>query len=123
MKMVPLFYCDDMAAALAFYTQKLDFELLDPQASADDHVVLIIRDGAALMLTRLPLDQKPAIAANVVVDDIDALFARFTARGLDQSHRTESPVHLAPVDQSWGTREHYVTDPAGNTLRFVQWPR
>lgn len=123
MKMVPLFYCDDMAAALAFYTERLDFELLDPQASSQDLVVLLVRDGAELMLTRLPLDQKPAIAAIAIVDDVDALYARFAARGLDQSDRTESPVHLGPTDQSWGTREHYVTDPAGNTLRFVQRPR
>jgi catechol 2,3-dioxygenase-like lactoylglutathione lyase family enzyme len=123
MKMVPLFYCDDLAAALAFYTERLDFALLDPGASADDPVVLLVRDGAELMLTCLPLDQKPALAANVIVDDVDALFARFAARGLDQSHRTDSPVHLGPTDQSWGTRDYYVTDPAGNTLRFVQRPR
>ena len=120
MRMVPLFYCGDMAAALAFYTEPLDFALLDPQASADDFVVLLIRDGAELMLTRLPFDQKAAIAANVIVEDVDALFALFSARGLDQSHRSESPVHRGPVDQSWGTRDFYVTDPAGNTLRFIE---
>ncbi len=120
MRMVPLFYCDDMAAALAFYTGTLDFALLDPQASADDFVVLLVRDSAELMLTRLPLDQKAAIAANVIVDNVDVLFALFSARGLDQSHRADSPVHRGPVDQSWGTRDFYVTDPAGNTLRFVE---
>jgi len=29
-------------------------------------------------------------------------------------------VHLGPVDQTWGTREFYVTDLEGNTLRFMQ---
>jgi hypothetical protein len=29
-------------------------------------------------------------------------------------------VHEGPVDQTWGTREFYVDDPDGNTLRFVQ---
>jgi hypothetical protein len=28
-------------------------------------------------------------------------------------------VHAAPVDQTWGTREFYVSDPDGNTLRFT----
>jgi hypothetical protein len=35
-------------------------------------------------------------------------------------YRPESPVHNSPVDQTWGAREFYVNDPAGNTLRFAQ---
>jgi len=46
----------------------------------------------------------------------------WTARGLDQAHRTESLVHLGPLDQTLGTREFYVTNPLGNTLRIVQRP-
>ena len=29
-------------------------------------------------------------------------------------------VHEGPIDQTWGTREFYVDDPDGNTLRFTQ---
>lgn len=29
-------------------------------------------------------------------------------------------VHEGPINQSWGTREFYVDDPDGNTLRFTQ---
>jgi uncharacterized glyoxalase superfamily protein PhnB len=57
-------------------------------------------------------------AINVEVDDVDALFATYVARGLDPSHHPDSPVHQGPTDQTWGTRELYVTDPDGNTLRF-----
>ena len=71
------------------------------------------------MLTRLA-EQREATAAHLIVDGADALFAAWTRRGLDQSHRVESPVHVGPVDQTWGTREFYVTDPSGNTLRIVQ---
>ena len=119
MKMVPLFYVDDMAAALDFYTRLLDFELA-PWDSPDDIVVSLMRGGLELMLTALPTDQAARVNAVLLVDNADALFARWTGRGLDQSHRAESPVHLGPVDQSWGTREVYVTDPSGNTLRVVQ---
>ncbi|HET9231317.1 MAG TPA: VOC family protein [Vitreimonas sp.] len=118
MKMVPLFRCDDLAAALKFYTEVLDFQI-EPDGSADDFVVSVVRDDVELMLTRLA-EQKEATAAHLIVDDVDALFAAWMRRGLDQSHRTESPVHLGPVDQTWGTRELYVTDPCGNTLRIVQ---
>jgi hypothetical protein len=53
-----------------------------------------------------------------VVKDIDTLFNRFLARGLDTSNKIDSPVHQGPVDQTWGWREFYVTDPSGNTMRF-----
>ena len=118
MKMVPLFLVGDMPAAVDFYTRLLDFEL--PWDSPDDVVVILVRGEAELMLTSLPTDQVARVNAHLVVSDVDSVFARWTARGLDQSHRTESPVHLGPVDQSWGTREFYVTDPFGNTLRIVQ---
>ena len=56
----------------------------------------------------------------MLVDDVDSLFAAFVARGLDTSARPESPIHQAPLDQSWRTREFYVDDPSGNRLRFIQ---
>jgi len=51
---------------------------------------------------------------------VDALFAKYKDRGLDTSAKLDSPVHQGPVDQTWGRRELYVTDPDGNTLRFCQ---
>jgi catechol 2,3-dioxygenase-like lactoylglutathione lyase family enzyme len=121
MAMVPLFLVGDMPAAVAFYTNILDFEL-SPRDKPDDLVVSLTRGADELMLTGMPSDQVARTNAHLLVTDIDALFAAWTARGLDQSHRTESPVHLGPVDQTWGTREFYVTDPFGNTLRVVQRP-
>jgi catechol 2,3-dioxygenase-like lactoylglutathione lyase family enzyme len=121
MTMVPLFLVDDMPTAVAFYTRILDFTL-SPWDKPDDAVVILRRGADELMLTALPTDQKAGINAHLLVEATDALFAVWTARGLDQSHRIESPVHLGPVDQSWGTREFYITDPFGNTLRIVQRP-
>lgn len=120
MKMIPIFRCSNMEEAISFYTEILDFELKEPGASSDDWVVALINGDAELMLTSLEGDQKTGIAANVLVQDIDSLFKKYTIRGLDQSHRKESPVHLGPFNQSWGNREFYVTDADGNTLRFVQ---
>jgi catechol 2,3-dioxygenase-like lactoylglutathione lyase family enzyme len=119
MKMIPLFRCTDMKASIHFYTRILDFELFG-SVSADDWVAPLKNGDAALLLTRLEGDQKLGIAVNVLVGDVDGLFKKYTARGLNQSHRIESPVHLGPVNQTWGSREFYVTDPDGNTLRFVQ---
>lgn len=121
MRSVPLFLVGDMPEAVRFYTRILDFELARGD-SPEDFVVSLVRGGAELMLTRMPTDQVARVNAHLIVEDADALFACWTARGLDQSHRADSPVHLGPVDQSWGTREFYVTDPFGNTLRVVQRP-
>jgi catechol 2,3-dioxygenase-like lactoylglutathione lyase family enzyme len=118
--MIPIFRCTDMKKAIAFYTGILDFELKEPGASADDWVVLLANGDAELLLTSLEGDQKMGIAANVQVNDIDNLFEKYLRRGLDTSKKKESPVHQGPLDQTWGNREFYVTDPDGNTLRFLQ---
>jgi catechol 2,3-dioxygenase-like lactoylglutathione lyase family enzyme len=120
MKMIPLFRCRNMQAAIAFYTGILDFELKEPGASADDWVVLLKNGDEELMLTILEGDQQMGIAANVQVEDIDKLFEKYVQRGLDTSGRENSPVHQGPLNQSWGNREFYVTDADGNTLRFLQ---
>lgn len=120
MKMIPLFRCRNMQEAISFYTGILDFELKDPNASAEDWVVALKNGDAELNLTILEGDQKMGIAANVMVDDIDARFEKYLQRGLDISNKEDSPVHQGPLNQSWGNREFYVTDSDGNTLRFFE---
>lgn len=117
MKMIPLFRVSNMQAAVGFYTRILKFELVDGE-TPEQPVTLLSCNGAALMLTVLEGDQKPGIAALVRAKEVDRLFEEFVSRGLDTTHRIDSPVHQGPVDQIWGTREFYVTDPDGNTLRF-----
>ena len=118
--MIPLFRSTDMKSAIDFYTRILDFKLKEEGASEDDWVVLLANGDAELMLTILEGDQKIGIAANVLVEEIDSLFEKYVSRGLDTSEKKSSPVHQGPLNQSWGNREFYVTDPDGNTLRFIQ---
>ena len=120
MKMIPIFRCSDLKMSIAFYTTILDFKCKDADASPQDWVVSLKNGTAELVLTRLEGDQKIGIATNVLVTDIDTLFKKYVARGLDTSKKENSPVHQGPMNQSWGTREFYVTDADGNTLRFVQ---
>ena len=120
MKIIPLLRCKNMKEAIAFYTGILDFELKYPAASPEDWVVDLVNGDAELQLTSLEGDQNPGIAVNVRVEDVDGLFEKYLDRGLDTSNKENSPVHQGPLDQSWGTREFYVNDPSGNTLRFCQ---
>jgi catechol 2,3-dioxygenase-like lactoylglutathione lyase family enzyme len=118
MKIVPLFKCRNMKEAVAFYTGILDFELKYPETSSDDWVIDLVNAGAELQLTVLEGDYLFGSVANLWVDDVDTLFDKYLERGLDTSNKKGSPVHQGPTDQSWGTREFYVIDRDGNTLRF-----
>jgi catechol 2,3-dioxygenase-like lactoylglutathione lyase family enzyme len=119
-KTVPLIRVTNMKLALSFYTGVLDFAIAEADATENDWVILLVNGEVELMLTILEGDQKLAIATNILVNDIDSLFKKYLSRGLDTTGHYNSPVHRGPTDQSWGTREFYVTDRDGNTLRFVQ---
>lgn len=122
MKIVPVLKCRNMQESLAFYTKTLGFRLKDPGRVTDSPVIDIVHDGIELQLSTLSGDGAFGSAVNIQVDNVDELFTRFRRQGLDTSGKEDSPVHQGPVDQSWGTREFYVTDPSGNTLRFRQLP-
>lgn len=110
-----------MNQALIHYTGVLDFEITDPNDTSDSPVVDLEKEGCAIQLTVVESAQLFGSVVNVWVSDVDQLFIKYIARGLDTSKRVESPVHQGPVDQSWGRREFYVTDVDGNTLRFCQY--
>ena len=120
MKIIPLFKCRSLNDAVVFYTGILDFERKYPEEPLDIGVVDLINNGAELQLTTYESNNLFGSVANVWVDDVDSLFEKYRKRGLDTSHKKESPVHQGPLDQTWGTREFYVTDSDGNTLRFCK---
>lgn len=123
MTLIPTVRCNDIAAAVGFYTGVLDFEHQGSwPESGDPAFAIVTREGHELHLSSHSGDGIAGQAIAVLVDDAEALFSRFVANGLDTSARPDSPVHQAPLIQSWGTREFYVDDPAGNTLRFIQRP-
>ena len=118
MKIIPLLRVLNMKQAIDFYTKILDFEFKYSSVSEDDWGIDLINDKAEIKLTIAEGDQKSGIAIYVEVDEVDNLFKKYLSRGLDTSSKKESPVHQGPLTQSWGTREFYVNDPGGNTLRF-----
>lgn len=120
MKMIPLFKCRDLRQAVGFYTNVLDFRLKYPEATADDGVIDLVSEFGELQLTVYERDRLFGSVVNVWIDDVDSQFKVYVSRGLDTSDKEGSPVHQGPTDQTWGTREFYVTDIDGNTLRFCQ---
>ncbi|HEV7229354.1 glyoxalase superfamily protein [Brevundimonas sp.] len=122
MAIIPTVKCADVDRAVDFYTGVLDFRLEGRWPDHGDPGFATLTRGAdVLYLSSHSGDGVFGQAVVVVTEDLDGLFESFRARGLDPSHKPESPVHQGPLRQTWGTREFYVDDPDGNTLRFTSW--
>lgn len=123
MAFIPTLKCTRVMRSIDFYTKVLDFDLSGVYpAPADPGYAVLTRAGDELHLSSHAGDGVVGQAVIVHVPEVDALFGTFLARGLDPSGRRDSPVHRGPLDQTWGTREFYVDDPDGNTLRFTRRP-
>ena len=123
MAIIPTVRCRNMRTSLAFYTGVLDFERVDGDDDLGDPSYSVLsRDGDQLILSSHRGDGAFGQVVAVTTDNVDAVFRKFRERGLRTPGNPEAPrmVHEGPIDQSWGTREFYVDDPDGNTLRFTQ---
>lgn len=119
--LIPIFVVRDMAEAIAFHTQILDFQLAFGWPAEAPTYASLTRGADELHLVLTPGEGRYGhCSAMLLCDDVDALFARFEARGLVTPPRPDSPVHEGPLDQTWGTREVYIDDPSGNTLILQQ---
>jgi uncharacterized glyoxalase superfamily protein PhnB len=65
-----------------------------------------------LHLSSFPGDGVCGGVVFLAVDDVDVLHAELVAKGVT--------IDVAPVDQTWGSREMYVKDADGNCVRFIQ---
>jgi catechol 2,3-dioxygenase-like lactoylglutathione lyase family enzyme len=121
MQIVPVIKSSDLGRSIRFYTEVLDFERKWPEYAdreTANGVAHLVKAGAEVQLSRHAGDGVFGSLQRVYVDDVDERYETFRARGLDTTRRPESPIHTAPVDQTWGLREFSVTDPDGNGLCF-----
>ena len=121
MKIVHVIKCSDLVRSLRFYIDVLGFERKWPQyaeAEEANGVAQLAYGESEIQLSRHAGDGEFGSLNRVYVDDIDERYETFRKRGLDTTRRPESPVHTAPVDQTWGLREFAVEDPDRNGLLF-----
>ena len=113
----PVLLVADVIKAAEYYGGALGFEI--PRMWGEPpHFCIPIRDGRAVMLNQVrPGDSfRPNADYNgrydvyFDVDDADALFGEFRARGAD--------VVCEPEDMPYGMREFSVRDPDGHLLAF-----
>jgi len=117
---VPIIRITNAEAAESFYCGRLGFVIDFRYAAGPDGPVYlgVSLDGQQIHLSTFSGDSAIGTAVYFYAEDVDALFRRFQAAGLNTPGRPESPVEDGPVDQTWGMREFYVRDPDRNVLRF-----
>jgi catechol 2,3-dioxygenase-like lactoylglutathione lyase family enzyme len=119
---IPQIRCRRLVDAMDFYTRVLDFEYVEgDNPTGDGGFCVLSRGGDLLFLCSYDGGDRSVVA--IMTDNVDADFRKFRARGLHTPGDPDVPaeeVHQGPLDQTWGTREFYVRDPDGNSLRFTQ---
>lgn len=89
----PFFIVADLAAAVAFYRDMLNFEVTFQAPEQDPFFAIVLRDGAMIMLKSVGVEPLPNCErerqarwdAYLSVPDPDALSAEFASRGVSFS--------------------------------------
>jgi catechol 2,3-dioxygenase-like lactoylglutathione lyase family enzyme len=115
----PILGTRDVRRAIAFYTQKLGFELAfgaDPSKEADaehPNYVGYRCDAVEIHMQFQYEHEMGTVRLRFLVEDPDALFAELRPRGVE--------CHPNSVeDKPWGTREFALYDPDRNALTFCR---
>jgi len=113
----PQFLVDDLDRAIAYYCDKLGFEL---DFQYESFYAAVSRDGFAIHLKCAPKSamerehrkQNEHLDAYIGVQGIQGLFRELTTRGA----RVVKPLEERP----WGCTDFYVEDPDGYILCFSE---
>lgn len=119
---VPILFVRNVAAAAAFYSEKLGFEIDFLHGKppfygsvSRDHACLHLRFVHEPNFTELAAREGSLIIATIEVADVKTLFAEYEAQEVDFPQRL--------VRQAWGGLDFHVRDPDGNVISFVEFRR
>jgi len=118
---IPLLHVSTAAQAEEFYCNRLgfrrEFAHRGDETKPDPCYTGISRDGVWRHLSSFAGDGVSGGVVNLLVDNVDVLYAEFLAQGVPIAEGV--PIAGGPVDQTWGTGEMYVKDADGNCIRFM----
>lgn len=114
----PYIFVGDIENVLPFYTAGLGFDLAISEGNPA-HFAQVTRQSARLNLRRVDTpvidpgrrNAEELLSATITVDDINAIYAEFSARGVAFFQH----LHTA----QWGARTFIVRDPEGNLIMFA----
>ena len=112
---IPVLHVSNSMAAEDFYCKRLgfrrEFAHRVDDAKADPCYMGLTRDGVWLHVSSFSGDGVSGGVVNLIVENVDALHGELAEKGVR--------IDTGPVDQTWGTREMYVKDADGNSIRFI----
>src|SRR5499425_1307168 len=107
----PIIGTRDIQRAIAFYTQRLGFNLAFKDNAESPNYVGFRRDAVELHMQFQYEHEMGTIRLRVLVDDPDALHEEFGGRGVECGATRSTP---------WRTREFALRDPDGNSFTFYR---
>jgi catechol 2,3-dioxygenase-like lactoylglutathione lyase family enzyme len=121
----PEFFVRNVDASIAFYIDVLGFTLVrsEPDGDGPRTFAVVARGDAEFLLAHeaflgsanraaLPYPRASGVDIRLMVDDVDAVFARVAGAG--------ARIVLPLKDQEYGLRDFIVADPDGFRIRFAQ---
>ena len=123
MSIEPFIKCSDISESLRFYSQILDFKVLQAPSSDTESILSLYayleREGGGVHLSAHAGDGVFGNKIYIRVNNLDEVYQRYLKNGLDENKSLgHSGVNIKTVDQTWGMREFAVSDPDGNQIVF-----
>ena len=115
-QIAPQFFSPDIPATIAYYEAKLGFQCEGTWQDPPEYAIVTRDQHAIHFRCAEPPVANPEkyddelLDAYLRVEDADALFAEYAARGVEFTRRLS--------DMPWGTREFVVKDCDGRLLAF-----
>ena len=126
MSIQPFIRCSDITVSLSFYTEILDFNILqapdqDPASFMSMYAFLERVEEDSHDRVHLSQHAGDGVFGNVIyihVKNLGETYKKFTANGLAVNDK--GGITMQAVEQTWGMKEFSVADPDGNRLTFGQ---
>jgi uncharacterized glyoxalase superfamily protein PhnB len=115
-QIAPVFFTMNIPATLAYYQEKLGFECLGTWQDPPVYAIVARDERAIHFRCAEPPSPNPdkyadeLLDAYLSVNDADALYAEYAARGVEFSRRLGN--------MQWGSREFVIRDCDGRLLAF-----
>ena len=109
-RIAPELPAGNLESALAYYEQKLGFEVA--VHFRENNYAIVERDGIAIHLFAGETATVSPVGVHIFTPDLDQLFAELKARGATITQQIEH--------KPWGNREFRVRDEFGNQLKFTE---
>ena len=116
-----LFFTLDIPATVAYYEQKLGFQLRGAWQDPPEYAIIARDEQAIHFRCAAPPTPNPdkypdeLLDAYVMIEDADALYAEYAARGVEFTRRI--------ANMPWGSREFVVQDCDGRLVAFGANPQ